>query len=124
MLSDKEKALFFSSPLMDKGNEVEAINVISENFYRIRNLTENEEIEDRSIILLYLCKWCSQKYSDKRGDDMVVLTPEAKKLKESWIKEGREEIISNILSHDLSFEETSKLTGLSVEEISKIANAL
>ena len=64
---------------------------------------------------------------------MVVLTPSAKKLKERFMEEGREElrqeninlkksILSNILSNNYSLDETSKLTGLSVEEITEILN--
>ena len=44
------------------------------------------------------------------------------KAKMAW-KDGRRSIISKILSNGFSFEETSKITGLSVEEISEIANS-
>ena len=75
-------------------------------------------------------------FEDIGGNEMVVeLTESAKKrlekmainsIKEESRLEGRLEnrrdIISTILSNGLSFEEVFRLTGLSVDEISEIAN--
>ena len=55
------------------------------------------------LIWSYIEKWCKEEFVDDEGDDMVVLTPEAKKLKDKWIEEGRIGIISSILSRGLSF---------------------
>ena len=129
-MSDKEKALFFSSPLMDQDNIVEAIYQISEDFYKINNCTENERIEMENIILLYLGKWCSQKSNGyEEGDDMVVLTPEAKKLrelidngiekeKEKWFRSAIDAV--DMVNRGSSLDDASKATGLSVSQISQL----
>ena len=121
-MSFKEKVLFFSSPLMDEGNAVEAINIISGAFYRIRNASESERIEMRNIILLYLGKWCPQGFLDDEGDDMVVLTPEAKRIKEKLMEEGIGKAIYavNMVNGGSSLDDASKATGLSKTQIAQL----
>ena len=57
-------------------------------------------------------------------DDVYNIAMYIKQAKEelAW-KEGRGSIISNILSNGLSLEETSRLTGLSVEEVSELSKS-
>ena len=133
-MSDKEKALFLSSPMMDSTNKAKAIDILMDNFHKISNLADEEYNDMMNIILLYAITWCYKEVKNNcGGSDMVVLTPSAKKLKERFMEEGREElrqeninlkksILSNILSNNYSLDETSKLTGLSVEEITEILN--
>ena len=62
---------------------------------------------------------------------MVALSPQAQELMDRFINKGIEQgieqskkfIVSNILSNGLSYDETSRLTGLSVGEINEIANS-
>ena len=103
---------------------------ISEDFYKINNCTENERIEMENIILLYLGKWCSQKSNGyEEGDDMVVLTPEAKKLrelidngiekeKEKWFRSAIDAV--DMVNRGSSLDDASKATGLSVSQISQL----
>lgn len=128
-LSFKEKALFLTSPLMDKDNVVEAIDIISENFQKIKNLTENERIEMRNIILLYMDRWCSKESVGEKGDNMVVLTPGAKRIKERFIdpaiEQGIEKSIAavNMVNNGSSLDEVSEATGLSKTQISQLCGS-
>ena len=128
---DKEKALFLLSPMMDLKNKMKALNFMMDNFYKINDLSQKELEDMETIIWLYIEKWCKKEFVENDGGvDMATLTPGAKKIKEEILNQGIEKgieeerfgIISSILSNGLSFEEVSRLTGVSVDEISKIAH--
>ncbi len=130
-MSDKEKALFLLSPMMDLKNKMKALNFMMDNFYKINDLSQKELEDMETIIWLYIEKWCKKEFVENDGGvDMATLTPGAKKIKEEILNQGIEKgieeerfgIISSILSNGLSFEEVSRLTGVSVDEISKIAH--
>lgn len=53
-MTDKEKALFLLSPMMDDKNKIVALNLIMNNYYKIDNLTQKELEDMETIILLYI----------------------------------------------------------------------
>jgi hypothetical protein len=136
-MSDKEKALFLLSSLMDENNKVE---VLKENI-RLTINAKNLSPQERKNMLDVQLNSASKCFSEEDlielgGLVMCNLTPEAKEcwgnvfkkiIEERAREEGKEIykkiIVLNILSNNLSYEETSKLTGLSVKEISEIAQS-
>jgi hypothetical protein len=131
-LSDKEKALFLASPMMDSKNKAEAINVLLNNFYGIKDLS-HEEYEDMiKIVLIYANKWCYKEVENSYGgSDMVVLTPGAQKLYERLVNEGIEQgieqgidiIAVNMIKEGFSLEDTSRATGLPKAKIAQLCKS-
>ena len=127
-MSDKEKALFFSSPLMDVENIVGAINVLMDNYYRISNLTDDERIQMRNLIAIYAERWCFKQVKNKNGGyEMVKLTPEAQKFVDSFIDTGIEKGIGitavNMIKEGFTLDDTSRATGLSKTQINKLCES-
>ncbi len=133
IMSDKEKALFLMCPAMDDGNRVETLK----ETIRLTQLIETIGIQEKRDMLMILFNFADEwfdgnDFNEIGGNEMVVeLTESAKKrlekmaiksIKEEGRLEDRIDIISSILSKGLSFEEVSRLTGVSVDEISDIAN--
>ncbi|MDO5843245.1 MAG: hypothetical protein Q4Q24_08265 [Methanobrevibacter ruminantium] len=131
-LSDKEKALFLASPMMDSKNKAEAINVLLNNFYGIKDIS-HEEYEDMiKIVLIYANKWCYKEVENSYGgSDMVVLTPGAQKLYERLVNEGIEQgieqgidiIAVNMIKEGFSLEDTSRATGLPKAKIAQLCKS-
>ena len=110
--------------MVDDKNKIGALNILMNNYYRISNLSYKELEDMETIIWLYIEKWCRKEFSNhERGDDVAVLTPGAREIQKKIYERGRRDILSNILSNNISIEETAKLTGLSIEEISAIVDS-
>ena len=133
IISDKEKALFLLSSMMDENNKVEVLKENIRLTINAKNLSSQEIRDMLDIQINFAAEWFDNADFIELGDLLMRnLTPKAeKRLKDVFEKiieeRAREEekklIVSNILSNNLSYEETSKLTGLSVKEISDIAQS-
>ena len=127
-MSDKEKALFLSSPMMDLMNKSEAIDVLLNNFYGINDLSDDEYGDMLKIVLIYANKWCCEEVENGfGGSDMVVLTPGAQKLYDMLVNEGIEQgigmIAVNMVKEGFSLEDASRVTGLSKAQIARLCES-
>ena len=130
-MTDKEKALFLLSPMMDDKNKIVALNLIMNNYYKIDNLTQKELEDMETIILLYIEKWCKREFIDgEGGSDMAVLTPGAKEIKEKIYEQGREEFFENnlkaidMIRKGFSLDDTSKATGLTKVQLNQLCSLI
>ena len=125
-LSDKEKALLLLSPIMDLDKKIEALNKTISIIDEIKNLSKNEYDDIKNILWIYIEKWCKEEIIANGDNNMVTLTKSAKKLKEKFIEEGREEGIGIAISaiamikNGSSIEDTSIATGLSKDQINQL----
>ena len=141
-MSDKEKALFLSSPMMDLRNKVDAINMLANNFHSIMNLSDEEYSSMLRIVFIYTNNWCKEVKNDNGGSDMVVMPLSTQRVFDRILAEGREEgrvegreegreigVQSAISALDMirsgsSLEEVSKATGLSKAQISQLSDSI
>ena len=134
-LSDKEKALFLSSPMMDLGDKVGAINILLNNFHRISNLSDEEYDSMFKVAFIYAENWyCKETKNNYGGSDMVILPPSTQKLYDRILAEGMEKGMEkgvekgvqmaisalNMVNGGCSLDEASKATGLSKSQISQL----
>jgi len=139
-MSDKEKALFLTSPMMNLMNKDEAINALLNNFYRIIGLSDDEYGDMIKIVLIYANKWCLKEVKNNfGGSGMVVLPPSTQKLYDRIVKKGIEEGIEqgieqgiergigitavNMIKEGFSFEDASRVTGLSKAQITQLCSS-
>lgn len=141
-LSDKEKALFLSSPMMDLKNKVDAINMLVNNFHRIYNLSDEEYDSMFRVAFIYAENWCCKEVKNNCGGyDMVVFPPSTQKLydrilaegmekgMEEGIGKGREDGVQraisavNMVKGGCSLDDASKATGLSKNQISQLCGS-
>ena len=138
-MPNKEKALFFISPLMvDEKDIVEVINVLMANFYKISNCTENEKIKNLNIVMLYANQYVFVEAEDENGgNDMVALSPEAQELMDRFINKGIDQGIEqgkdkwigiaisavDMVKGGSSLEEASAATGLSLTQVDQLCGS-
>ena len=134
-MSDKDYVLFLLAPLMEKGNAVEILKNNIRLIAKAKNLSKEVMDVMMFIQLNFASNWFSEDdFEEIGGLVMCLLTPEAKEcwgevfkkiIEKRAREEGREEekrgIVLNMLSNDFSHEEISKITGLSIDEISHIS---
>lgn len=144
IMSDKEKALFLLSPMMDKDKRVEKTNEIINITPKIRNLSQEEYKNMIQIELNYAKSWFDKDILENNGgDNMAILTKEAqehidnlltKEEKEKYREEGKEigkeigeektmqKVIKaiNMIKQGFTIEDTSKATGLTEMQINQL----
>ena len=134
-MSNKEKALFLLSPMMDDKNKIGALDILMKNYYRIINLTQNELEDMETIIWLYIEKWCKREFmDDEGGSDMAVLTPGAKEIKEKIYEQGKGEGTGegfkkslkaiDMIKKGSSLEDISKETGLTKIQLNQLCSLI
>lgn len=134
-MSDKDYVLFLLAPLMEKGNAVEILKNNIRLIAKAKNLSKEVMDVMMFIQLNFASNWFSEDdFEEIGGLVMCLLTPEAKEcwgevfkkiIEKRAREEGREEekrdIVLNMLSNDFSQEEISKITGISIDEISHMS---
>ena len=139
-MSDKEKALFLLSPMMDKDKRVERLKEIIQLTPKIRNLSTEEFKNMIQIELNYAKSWFDKEIMENNGgNNMAILTKEAqehidnlltKEEKEKYREEGKEigeekgieKVIKamNMIKKGFTMEDTIKATGLTEMQINQL----
>lgn len=130
-LSDKEKAMFLLSPMMDLDNKIIALSKSIDIVFSMKNIPKDEHDDMKNILFLFLKSWKEEDKEINGGKNMVVLDAETKKFIETHREEGREEgderravsVAYWMLNRNMSMEDIKEATGLSMSKINQLCSS-